>query len=140
MIRRVVDTSVAIAWYLPESFSAPARRWQRRMLEGSVELLVPSLHFWEFANVLRTRVRRGELDAGSAAAVYDLHLDAPIISIDPDRKSVLDVALKFEATAYDAVHLALCIANAIPFLTAERPTTPWIRKLGKLADCIAESP
>jgi predicted nucleic acid-binding protein len=140
MIRRVVDTSVAIAWYLPESFSAPARRWQRRMLDGSAEFLVPSLHYWEFANVLRTRVRRGELDAGSAAEVYTLHLDAPMISMDPDRESVLDLALKFEATAYDAVYLALCIANAIPFLTGERPTTPWIRKLGKLADCITESP
>lgn len=138
MIRRVVDTSVAVAWYLPESFSAAARRWQRRMLDGSAELLIPSLHYWEFANVLRTRVRRGELDAGSAADVYALHLDAPIISVEPDRGSVLDLALKSEATAYDAVYLALCIANHIPFLTAERKTTPWIRKLGKLADCILD--
>jgi len=140
MIRRVVDTSVAVAWYLPESFSAAARRWQRRMLDGTAELLVPSLHYWEFANVLRTRVRRGELDAGSASEVFSLHLDAPMLAIEPDRGSVLDVALKYGATAYDAVFLALCIAHDIPFLTGERPTNPWIRKLGRLADCIIGSP
>jgi predicted nucleic acid-binding protein len=140
MIRRVVDTSVAVSWYLPEKFSAAARHWQRRMLEGSAELLVPSLHYWEFANVLRTRVRRGDLDASSATDVYSLHLDAPLVAIEPDRASVLDLALKYEATAYDAVYLALCIAHDIPFLTGERPTTSWIRKLGRLADCISESP
>jgi predicted nucleic acid-binding protein len=139
MIRRVVDTSVAVAWYLPESFSTAARRWQRRMLEGSAELMVPALHYWEFANVLRTRVRRGELYGGSAAEVYALHLDASLILVEPDRASVLDIALKYEATAYDAVYLALCLAHDIPFLTGERRTTPWVRKLGKLADCILEA-
>jgi predicted nucleic acid-binding protein len=140
MIRRVVDTSVAVAWYLPESFSAAARHWQRQMLEGNAELLVPSLHYWEFADVLRTCVRRRELDAGSAAEIYALHLDAPMLLVDPDRRSVLEIALTYEATAYDAVYLSLCIENHIPFLTGERPTTPWIRKLGKLADCIIKSP
>lgn len=138
MIRRIIDTSVAVAWYLPERFSLPARRWQRRMLEGSVELLAPGLHYWEFANVLRTWVRRGELDPGTAADVYSLHLEAPLICSEPDRASVLELALKYEATAYDAVYLALCVAQDIPLLTAERPSTAWIRKLGKLADCIAE--
>ncbi len=140
MIRRVVDTSVAIAWYLPEKFSVSARGWQRRLLEGGAELLVPSLHYWEFANVLRIRVRRGELDGGSASEVYSLHLDAPLAIVEPDRSAVLDIALRYETTAYDAVYLALCLANDIPFLTGERPTTPWIRKLGKLADCIMDSP
>ena len=139
MIRRVVDTSVAIAWYLPESFSSAARRWQRLMLDGTAELLVPSLHYWEFANVLRTRTRRGELDAATAAEIYALHLDAPLALLEPDRASVLETALKYEATAYDAVYLSLCIANGVPFLTGERPTRPWIRRLGKLADCVTES-
>jgi predicted nucleic acid-binding protein len=139
MIRRVVDTSVAIAWYLTEGFSTPARRWQARMLDGSAELIVPSLHYWEFANVLRTRVRRGEMDGASGAEVYALHLDAPLILVEPDRAAVLSLALKYDATAYDAVYLALCLSHNIPLLTAERRTIPWIAKLGKLADCILEA-
>jgi predicted nucleic acid-binding protein len=139
MIRRVLDTSVAISWYLPERFSAAARRWQKRMLDGGAELLVPSLHYWEFANVLRTRVKRRELDEDSAAEVYSLHLGAPLVAMEPDRSTVLAIALDYEATGYDAVYVSLCVAHEIPFLTGESPTTPWVRKLGKLADCIEHS-
>jgi predicted nucleic acid-binding protein len=79
------------------------------------------------------------LDADATAEIYMLHLDAPLVHLEPDRASVLETALKYEATAYDAVYLSLCIANGIPFLTGERPTRPWIRRLGKLADCVMES-
>jgi len=39
----VLDTNVAVAWYLPEDFSAAARRWQSRLLDNEVRLVVPSL-------------------------------------------------------------------------------------------------
>ena len=136
MIRRVLDTSVAIAWYLPESFSAPARYWQRMLLDGKAQLYAPSLHYWEVANVLRTYARRAELDAATACEIYNLHLDAPIVAAEPRRDSVLELALEYDATAYDAVYLALCIEMDAPLLTAERPTSPWLKKLGKLADSI----
>ena len=137
MIQRVLDTSVAIAWYLPESFAPAARRWQRMMLEGSAELRVPSLHFWEFANVLRTYVKRRELEADTAGEIYTLHLDAPLVAAEPDRASVLDLALKYDTTVYDAIFLALSLELNVPLLTAERSTAPWVKKLGKLADCVS---
>lgn len=136
MIRRVLDTSVAIAWYLPESFAVAARRWQHMLFDGKAEFYVPSLQYWEFASVLRTYIRRGELDAATAGDIYALHLEAPVMVAEPDRSSVLDVALKYEATAYDAVYVALSLEHQIPLLTAERPSCPWIKKLGKLADSI----
>jgi predicted nucleic acid-binding protein len=57
----VLDTSVAIAWYLPETFATAARSYQKQLLDGRVRFVVPSLHFWEMAKVLRTYVRRREL-------------------------------------------------------------------------------
>jgi len=57
----VLDTSVAIAWYLPETFRSAARAWQSQLLDGRVRLVVPGLHYWEFGNVLRTYVMRSEL-------------------------------------------------------------------------------
>jgi len=77
-VNGVLDTSVALAWYLNESHSAAARQWQERILSGSVQALVPSLHYQEFANVLRTVVRRGELEAALAEEIFALHLDAPL--------------------------------------------------------------
>ena len=130
MTTHVLDTSVAIAWYLPEEFSEAARRWQVKMLRDEVSLCVPGLHYWEFGNVLRTYVRRGELEQELAEEIYGLHLDAPLVTTDPERVETLKRAFEFTATMYDAVYIALCLSLDVPFVTAERTTTPWVIKLG----------
>ena len=127
----VLDTSVAIAWYLPESFGRAARAHRDRLVAGKLRCLVPELHFWEFANVLRTYVRRGEIDAALAQEIFDLHLDADLEVVEPDRRRVLEVALEFGATVYDAVYIELALAHDLPLLTAERTTTPWVVRLGE---------
>lgn len=125
----VLDTSVAVAWYLDETFSVSARQWQERMLSGKVVLIVPSLHYWEFANVLRTLVHRRELTEALAREIFELHLDAPLQRAEPEEKGVLDIALQYQATAYDAVYIGLSLSRDIPLITAERTTTAWVTKL-----------
>jgi predicted nucleic acid-binding protein len=132
----VVDTSVTLAWYLPEGFAPAARAWQERLLGGKVRLLVPSLHYWEFANALRTLAAREEIDEGSAHAILDLHLDAPLEIADPDRREVLKIAFEFGATAYDAVFIALALAHDVRLVTAERSTTRWVTKLGRRVEAV----
>jgi predicted nucleic acid-binding protein len=132
----VLDASVAMAWYLPESFSTEARRWQRLMLEGEISLVVPNLHYWEVANVLRTYVVRGEIDAGLATEIYALHLEAPLTVREPDRAVVLATALRFASTAYDAVYIALALGSDLSVLTAERTTTSWVVKLARRVESV----
>jgi predicted nucleic acid-binding protein len=105
----VLDTSVALAWNLPEAFAPAARSCQKQLLDGRVRFVVPSLHFWEMANVLRTCVRRREL--------------APSLELD--------------ATACEAVFITLARTLDAPLLTAERKTRPWIVRLGKLVETLA---
>jgi len=137
MTARVLDTSVAVAWYLPEAVGPKARKWRDLLADGRVRFIVPSLHFWEMANVLRTYVRRGELTEALAAEIYGTHLDAGLSVLEPDPATVLATSLKYGATAYDAVYIALALAHGAPLLTAERTTTPWVVRLGKLADVVA---
>jgi predicted nucleic acid-binding protein len=125
----VLDSSVAAAWYLDEVFSPAARMWQERLLAGKVRFIVPALHYWELANVLRTLVWRRELGEDLAREILDLHLEAPLEAGEPDRKNVLDTALEYEATAYDAVFISLCLSLDVPLITAEKTTTPWVVKL-----------
>jgi len=125
----VLDSSVAVAWYLEEVFSASARAWQERLLTGKVVLVVPSLHHWEFANVLRILVHRRELPEDLAREIYELHMDAPLERAEPEEKSVLDLALQYGATAYDAVYISLSLSRDIPLITAEKTTTGWVTKL-----------
>jgi len=126
----VLDTSVAAAWYLEEEHSAPSRVWQRRLLDAEASLVVPSLQFVELANLLRRLVRRGVLAAVLAQEIDALHRLAPIEVVDPPRESILETALEFEATAYDAVFIALARRLGLPLITAERATTPWVARLG----------
>jgi len=131
--RFVLDTSVAIAWYLPEAFADTARSWQTKMLEERIDFVVPGLHYWEFANVLRSQVRARTLPATLAEEIWTLHLDAPLQTIEPPVEQVLHVALEYGATAYDAVYITLALVLDIPLLTAERRSAPWVSRLGKRA-------
>lgn len=128
----IIDTSVAVAWYLTESFSSPAREWQQKILLGQVHAMVPSLHYLEFANVLRTYVRRREIQRDLAEEIYMLHLDAPLDVVEPHRASVLATAFEFDTSVYDAAYIQLARTYECPLVTAERTTTPWVVKLGKL--------
>jgi len=132
----VLDTSVAVAWYLDEVFSPTARIWQQRMLAGKSSLIVPSLHYWEFANVMRTLAYRREIDGAMAREIYALHVEAPLEHAEPDQRQVLDVALEYGATAYDAVYISLCLARDIPLITAEKSTTLWVTKLGERIEVV----
>ncbi len=133
----VLDTSVAVAWYLPESFAPAARTFQTQLLDGRIRLVVPSLHYWEMANVLRTYVKRHEIEPTLAREIYALHLDAPIETDEPERAEVLAAALELDATAYDAVFIALARDLDVPLLTAERKTTPWVVRLGKRVETVS---
>ena len=135
----VLDTSVAIAWYLPETFRAAARVWQSRLLDGRVRLVVPGLHYWEFGNVLRTYVMRSELEVDLAEQIWALHLEAPLEIAEPERAEVLATALEYGATVYDAVYIALGRSLDLPLLTAERTTTPWVVKLGRRVESVLKN-
>jgi len=132
----VLDTSVAVGWYLEEAFSPSARAWQEKMMKGKIVLLVPSLHYWEFANVLRTLVQRREISEALAREIYELHLEAPLERAEPDEEQVLDVAFEYGATAYDAVYISLSLSRGVPLITAERTTTPWVVKLGDQIEAV----
>ncbi len=132
----VLDTSVAIAWYLPESFSESARVWREKLLNGQAKFLVPSLHYLEFANVIRTYVKRGELNPGLAEEIYAIHLESPLEVTKIPWEGVLKTALNYGATAYDSAYISLALLHRAPLLTGEGTTTPWVVKLGKLAQVI----
>ena len=132
----ILDTSVAVAWYLPEVFSDAARHWQKLLLENKLSIYVPSLHYLEFANVLRTYVKRNELDEYMAKEIYDLHLNAPLKVLDLTLSEILNNALEYNSTTYDAAYISLSKTYEYPLITAEKTTTPWAVKLGNLVEFV----
>jgi predicted nucleic acid-binding protein len=56
-------------------------------------------------------------------------MDAPLERGEPEEKGILDIALQYGATAYDAVYISLSLSRDIPLITAEKTTTAWVTKL-----------
>jgi len=133
MNRMVLDTSVAIAWYFDESFSRNARLWLKRFQEEEVDFVVPDLHFIEFGNVLRTFTKRESISSKVAQFIHEAHLQSLLSRKNPDESALLETALEYNATVYDASFIQLALEEQIPLLTAERRTREWVRKLGNLA-------
>jgi predicted nucleic acid-binding protein len=71
-----------------------------------------------------------------ADEIWALHLDAPLDVVEPPIESVLPASIEYQATAYDAVYIALAIQLDVRLLTAERSTAPWVAKLGKRVQSI----
>jgi predicted nucleic acid-binding protein len=136
----VLDTSVVMAWYLNETFTAEARMWQARLFAGDDRFFVPQLHYWEVANVLGMYVRRGKLTAPLARELFAIHLEAPLEVAEPEAGNVLSRALELGATAYDAVFVELAFALDCPLVTAERVSRPWVAKLGARAVVVGARP
>jgi predicted nucleic acid-binding protein len=136
----ILDASVALAWYLPEVFADEALEWLSKLNAGRITLHVPALHYLEVANGLRSQVRRGKLSEALAGNIWRNHLNAVLVTTDPSRDDVFSTALAYDASAYDAVYIALALELDAPLLTAERSTTPWVKKLGARAISIAALP
>ena len=54
--------------------------------------------------------------------------------VEPAPDDVVSLALEYGTTAYDAVYIALTLAQGVPIVTGERATSPWVAKLGPLAE------
>ncbi len=75
----MVDASVALKWFLPESGNSGADNLLKAFLGGTVDLYAPDLLLIEAASGLwRRTVIRGELDPSEAKAIYQDLLTLPL--------------------------------------------------------------
>lgn len=107
--RLVVDTSVAVKFYLPEEGSEDAEALLEASSSGALDLIAPSSILSEGHNAIYRQVRRGETapEDGHAAWVDLLH--APIYTYAPEDLIERADELYHEsgASIYDALFLAL---------------------------------
>jgi predicted nucleic acid-binding protein len=114
----VVDASVAVKWFLPEPYEAPALR----LLSDGHDLLVPDLLFVEVGNALWQRVRRAETTLTEATRTLEA-LGALALQVHPSQPLValaLELASRFQRSLYDSVYLAVAVLRHCPVVTADR--------------------
>jgi predicted nucleic acid-binding protein len=117
----IVDSSVAVKWYLDEVYSEAARS-----LVAS-ELAAPSLLLVECANVFWRRCRIGDIKREEAQFAYETLAGAPLELHDlPGElgRRALQIGLSLNHPVYDCVYLALAERLGIPLVTADT----WLKK------------
>jgi predicted nucleic acid-binding protein len=119
----VIDSGVAIKWYVPENYEAEAKRF----LDPAYTLHVPELFYPEFGNVLWKKARLlkfPEISVDEGRRILQLlraisltvHLLAPLLEL------AYDLAVGPERPAvYDACYLILAKMLGCRLVTADRP-------------------
>jgi predicted nucleic acid-binding protein len=120
----VIDSSIALAWALPDETSKEAERFLSRISMRTI-LWVPALWWYEIANALLTAQRRKRLIEAERIRLMELYRKLPIRTdkmLDSDiiwRFQTL--AIEYNLSAYDAAYLELAQRRGLGFATADRP-------------------
>jgi predicted nucleic acid-binding protein len=128
-----MDCSFAAALFLPDESSAKAEEVISSLPEGD-EIWVPSLWWMEISNVTAMAVRRERLTHSEAvrvfhlAARWGLHTDAELSGIG--HLSLLDLAMEYSLTAYDAIYLELALRLGARLLTFDKALGDAAQKAG----------
>jgi predicted nucleic acid-binding protein len=120
-MRYVLDSSVALKWYLPEADSAQAIQLRADFQTAVHELLAPDILPVECAHALTRAERRGIIAVGDA----DLHLLDLLATAVPQHshQALLRRAVAISSAArvgvYDCVYIALAERECCDLITAD---------------------
>ncbi len=121
MAKLVVDSSIALKWFLPEVDSLIASDILEDYKTGTIVLYAPDLIYAEFANVLWKRQRFNLLSIADAEAVLQAFKQLSITATPSE--SLVYAAMKLaslhERTVYDMLYVALAVQEECPFVTAD---------------------
>lgn len=130
-----IDTSVLVAYYLPEAGSDAVQKTLRALDRPTISSLVEV----ELVSALNRKVRTGELDAADAGTVtgrFDVHLADNRYAMVPVTAREYRVARDWMAQfthplrTLDALHLATAFSNGLTILTADEGLIQCGRDLG----------
>ena len=128
----VPDASVLLKWVLPgaeEEDIDAALRLQKAVIDGTVELWVPSLWLYEVGNILSRRFSR------DAPLMIRALLEFGLISKEIDTQyldSILNLVQKYKVTFYDASYHALALISGGILITADLQYIKLAKNAGSL--------
>lgn len=123
----VIDASVLLAFYLPaEPYKQRALDLLEEATLGNVRFHVPTLARYEILNVLALAVRRVKpeqaLTPNEAQEIMRAIQGLPLteVSVEGWEGRVLEIAQRYQRSAYDAAYLAIAEAHDAPFVTGDK--------------------
>lgn len=133
MSKVVADASFCGAWIFPDEASRDAELLLQDVLDGSRQLVVPSLWYYEMANMLRSGHLRGRLTKSGLKAALEAIRQVPVSKVDVPKgastAAMCELALKFELSSYDAAYLEISTRLQVPLLTCDSRLAQVFEKL-----------
>jgi len=117
----VLDSSVTLAWLLPDEGSAAVEQLADRLEQDSAS--VPSIWALEVGNALLVAQRRGRIKddelARMIAALDGLPIEVDQEAARPALLTIVAVAKKLGLTTYDAAYVELAHRQGVPLATLD---------------------
>lgn len=132
-MRYVLDCSVAVRWFVSQTYWKQALSVLEGVQAGSTDLAAPDVVVAELGHVLRKLIVGKKLSADRGLAAVDRFLALPI-SLSPAKDlshHALQLALDHSGTFYDALYLALAEQEDLQVLTADGRMARAFAKLGR---------
>ncbi|MEI6205884.1 MAG: type II toxin-antitoxin system VapC family toxin [Desulfuromonadales bacterium] len=113
----VIDASIAVKWFIPESHSINAVR----LLNADCELLAPDLIFAEFGNVLWKKWMRKELEPEVISPILAdlIRMRLRIVPTEALADKAAAIAITYRRSFYDSIYLALAVTVQGRMVTAD---------------------
>ncbi len=121
MDKAVVDSSVAIKWFVVEPNSAEARHILNAYQTGTFTMLAPDLINAEVGNIIWKKHTFQGMDAMDAQLIIDVFRTLTFV-LTPTADLLDDayrLAVAHHRAVYDMLYLALSIREQCPFVTAD---------------------
>jgi predicted nucleic acid-binding protein len=121
MDKVVIDSSVAIKWFVVEPYSSDARRVLNEYQTGTLTLLAPDLIYAEVGNIVWKKQRFQGLEAADAQQIIEAFrlVMFSITSASTLLNEAYHLAVTHQRTVYDALYLALSVREQCRYLTAD---------------------
>jgi predicted nucleic acid-binding protein len=118
----VMDASVLIKFYVPEILSDRAERLLAKVEKKDIDLLAPDLIYPEAGNILWKKQRLKELTRSEVEEITDAILSLPleIEALKSLLPLIVDIAIAYGITVYDASYLSLAKVYETTLITADR--------------------
>jgi predicted nucleic acid-binding protein len=128
----VIDSSITVAWLVPDERSAETQRTLDRVIENGA--VVPIHWRLEVGNALLMALRRRRLSVHQRNEALDLLLSLQLTTDDDTIERAwivtLDIAERFQLTLYDACYLELAKRRRLPLATLDRELRDAAQQIG----------
>ncbi|MEK7154962.1 MAG: type II toxin-antitoxin system VapC family toxin [Patescibacteria group bacterium] len=119
----VIDASTCLKWvFNDEIFSDQAIQLQKQYLLGKINLLAPTLWFYEIANGIKSAALRSRISSAKSKSLLGLLLKSKPETVPMEEVLIecLENAIKFGISAYDSAYITLAKIDDTPLITSDQ--------------------